>query len=227
MPFKSPDWLPISIFKIENSDIPKDEVVYENFRTTVDKKLELRFKKNLVKVKKITCNFEKICDNCLNCPRFLLFNLKVKNKKKYYSEDFTLTYEDNKLLGILYNLDVENRDLYVNFIPTYLIKRVFQKEKNFIISLPFDNSKNILKIGKNKIENGLIFNNSLRMNLPVDVNLLIEGEYNLEEEVSYKKESQKINYYQINKIEDIYLIKDFLDDKLTLGCIRYSKELNK
>lgn len=225
LPYKSPDWLPISVFKIDNSDIPKDEVVYENFRTTVDKNLKLRFEKDLLKVKKITCTFEKICDNCLNCPRFLLFNLKIKNKRKYHSGNFRLTYEDNKLLGIPYSLDVENRDLYVNFIPTYLIRKVFQKEKNFIISLPFDNSKRIIKVGKNKIENGLIFNNSLRMNLPVDVNLLIEGEYNLEEEVTYQRESQKIKYYQIDKIDDVYLIKDFIEDKLTLGNIRYSKEL--
>ncbi len=225
LPFKSPDWLPITIFKITNSDIPKEEVVYESFRTTLDKNIKLRFKNDLVKAKKITCGFQKICENCLNCPRFLLFKIKIKKKKKYISDNFSLTYQDNKLSGIPYNIDGYNKYLEVNFIPIYLIKKVLQKENNFIISLPFDNSKRPIKIGKNKIDNGFIFNTSLKMNLPVDVNLLIEGEFDNEEIVSYSKDTNKLKYYQIDRINDTILVKDFIKDSLTLGFISYTNQL--
>ena len=133
------------------------KIVLNNFNAILNRDIKLYLNNIEIKIAGYNNTYEKICENCRYCPRILLFDIIIKDcVDKHMIKTFKLIDSDNKLCGIPYKMIVTGEYIRLQFIPIYLIKRFLEKICNNILSLPFDNTKEITKIGINKINIGII-----------------------------------------------------------------------
>ncbi len=158
--------------------------------------------------------YHKIIPNCSNSPRFYLysFDIKILRLEKEFN-DIVIKDKFNKIFGVYYYHEKIGDFYRFHFIPISLIIGIISGSNKMIISLPFERQE-IKKIGKNNVNNGDIFNYNLKMNLPVDINLLIEGNINNKENVTYKNKSVRYQYYILDEINN-FIFKKGKHDKFS------------
>jgi len=209
-PLIVPQWLPFTIFSLG-----KDMVgTYNKFLTLITKNTKLKIGSYKKKIKNCMITYHKIIPDCSNSPRFYLYSFDVNCK--LLRNDFTnIIIKDkfNKLFGIYYYHEKINEFYRFHFMPISLIIGIISGNNDKIISLPFERQK-IIKLGKNNVVNGDVFNYNLKMNLPVDINLLIEGNIDDKENVVYKDKSVKYQYYLLEEYEN-YIFKKGKQDKFS------------
>ena len=181
---------------------------YDKFLTLITKNTKLKIGKYKKKIKNCMITYHKIIPDCLNSPRFYLYSFDVKISK--LNNDFNeIIIKDKfeKLFGIYYYHEKIGDFYRFHFAPISLIIGIISGSNDKIISLPFERQK-IIKIGKNNVNNGDIFNYNLKMNLPVDINLLIEGKINNSETVIYKDKCVKYQYYLLSEYDKFIFKKE-------------------
>ena len=84
---------------------------------------------------------------------------------------------------------------------------IIKGKNSKVISLPFTNN-NVLKIGRNRVIDNKIYNPIYKMYFPIDVNLMIEGSIDKNENIIYTgiQRKQELQYYMIEK-HNTYIFK--------------------
>ena len=127
-------------------------------------------------------------------------------------------YINNKLIGMLSKCDNDDN---IFILPIYIIiKTILNINDNNLYQL--ENIKNIKKINSNRVVNNYIYNIKLKIDIPINTLILIEGNNNTELLIEYNN-YKKLTKYSINDKFDIinnrhiiYNIKDSLNHyKLT------------
>ena len=209
-PLIVPQWLPFSIFQL------KEEISgeYDKFLTLITKNTKLKIGNYKKKIKNCMITYHKIIPDCINSPRFYLysFDVKISQLEKSFNE-IVIKDKFNKIFGVYYYHEKIGNFYRFHFMPISLIIGIIAGSNDKIISLPFERQP-IKKIGKNNVNNGDIFNYNLKMNLPVDINLLIEGNINNKETVTYKDKSARYQYYLLDEY-DRFVFKKGKQDKFS------------
>ena len=201
LPSIIPEWLPFTICKIKDNEYP----VYDKFLKIITINTSIIIGKYSQKVSNEMYTYHKIIPKCRNSPRFLLFSFDVKKDKIDNSfEKSMLKDSNNKLYGVYYYHE-EFKDFYrFHYLPVTILVNIIEGRNSDVISLPFEKGKNISKIGKNNITKNNMFNSNYKLHIPIDINLMIEGQIDNSETVKYKgsKRKVKLNYYKINNYNE-------------------------
>ena len=209
-----PEWLPFSIILLNDRNTSD----YEKYLKVMTQKTRLKIGSFKKKIRNYIMVYHKIIPECPYSPRFYMysFDIRIKDLNADF-RDIVIKDRLNKIFGIYYYHEVIEDRYRFHFIPISLIISIIEGGNLKVISLPFKREP-ILKIGKNLVSEGKIFNNNLRMKVPVDINLMIEGKLGDEEVVSYKSSLEKYNYYEIvsvNVRNEEFIFKKGLQDKFS------------
>jgi hypothetical protein len=211
-PSVTPNWIPVSFFEIPKSEI-NEVKVFDTFKDNIDCKLYQYDGEYKREITSLDIDYRKIA-KVRYCPRYMLYKIPFME-----SENLTnIVDENNKLVAIEYGKDKDDNFRY--FLPIYLIKKALVNTK--ILSLRFDNLP--IKINKKKIKDDKISHRQLNIDINVDTFLLMEGMIEKEMRVDYKNNSTMVPFYEIEKIDDVYLTKEIKEK--SLGKIRFM-ELNE
>ena len=152
-----------------------------------------------------------------NYPRIIYYKINLggdKDNKIIVGDPvITLTNESDELIGMITYITVDNI-AYV--IPVYYIIKTILRKDNEILWPDIKDFNQITKIDNNKISNGCIWNSHIRMNIPLDVYFLLEGDTeqtfeldNIITEIGFKKYSYDevlVNDSKIIQIDDWILL---------------------
>lgn len=190
-----PEWLPVSIFKINKTD----RHVYDKFLKITTSNTKIVIDDYEEKISTEMNIYHKIIPQCRNSPRFLTFSFDIQ--KDMINNDFTKTMlkdNSNKLFGVYYYHEDFEKCYRLHYIPINMIVNIITGSNKDVISLNFE-KKIVKKIGKCNINNNKMFNYNYKLNIFVDTNLLIEGRLDNSEKVKYKSRKKNVNlpYYKI------------------------------
>ena len=197
-PIIVPQWLPFSIFLLEEDMTG----TYNKFLKLLTKKTKLKVGSYKQKIRNCMITYHKIIPECTNSPRYYMYSFDILiNKLKTELSEIVIKDKFNKLFGIYYYHEKIDNNYRFHFMPISLLLGIITGSNSQIISLPFKKEK-INKIGKNNVINGEIFNHNLKMHLPVDINLQIEGKLEKKENVTYKDKTERYQYYLLEDYEN-------------------------
>lgn len=190
-----PEWLPVSIFKIDKTD----RHVYDKFLKITTSNTKIVIDDYEEKISTEMNIYHKIIPQCRNSPRFLTFSFDIQ--KEIINDSFTKTMlkdNSNKLFGVYYYHEDLGKFYRFHYIPVCMIVNIITGGNKDVISLNFEKKK-ILKIGKCNIINSKMFNYNYKLNIFVDTNILLEGKLDDSEKVKYKGRKKNVNlpYYKI------------------------------
>jgi len=141
---------------------------------------------------------------------------------------------DDKLVGVFSKFDVKESIAYI--IPIYIILKNLMKIDNFkIYGLPIDFKIN--KINSYNINNGIVYHPTLKINIPIDTYLILEGDIN--SKISVRHDSTNIiiktipikldisnESFIVNKLDEykinvrlLILLKKFNVNKKIIMCL--------
>lgn len=108
-----------------------------------------------------------------NYPRLMYYKIYGNTNHLRCGDPILIINGGNlELVGIVSSI-YEN---YVQGLPSYYIYKTIKRSNNDIMIPNLSSIHEITKIGKNKINNGVIWNKFIRFNIPVDVNFLLESD---------------------------------------------------
>lgn len=203
-----PEWLPFSMVEI---DIKK----HSNL-TVFNKFLKVKISKTTLylgrKKYKMGCNtfinFHKVNPLCNGSPRFYTYSYEIDNIKE--NENICLKDNKGKLFAIYYYHEKINDKYRIHFIPISLFLNILDGGNTKVISLPFKNEI-VEKVGKINISMDEMYNYNLRLNLPVDINLMIDGKLEKQEIIKYKNSEERVDYYHLKKYDKYVFSKESID----------------
>ena len=136
-----------------------------------------------------------------NYPRIIYYKInlgirKFDNQIKIGDPVISINNDTEELIGMV--TDITNNIVYV--IPVYYIMKTILGHDNEILMPDIDNISQITKIDNNKISNGFIWNSHIRMNIPLDVHFLLEGDVKQEFELDNKITDVGFKKYSYNQI---------------------------
>lgn len=189
-----PDWIPFSIFKLDGIDI--DVNYYDKFSIIPGKEFTIKNNNNRIINKNYMLTYHKIIPKCLNSPRIMNYSFNINfNKNDFGNLKNSVLTSKNKLFGLYYY----NEEKIIHYFPISIILNIINGANKKVISLNFTSNK-VKKIGKTKIKDNKIYNYYLKMNIPVDLNLMIEGNDEKKEIVEYNnKIKMETEYYQVTQ----------------------------
>ena len=192
-----PEWLPFSIFLLDDNY----KHTYDKFLKILTQNTKLHIGDYENKIKNCMITYHKIIPDCKNSPRFYLYTFDVPIKVLEEFKEIMIKDKNNKLFGVYYYHE-KIEDVYrFHFLPISLILSILAGGNKDVISLPFEKKK-VEKIGKNIVTNKEVFNANLKMNLPVDINMMIEGKLTESEKVKYSDIETRYNYYKISNYKE-------------------------
>lgn len=193
-----PEWLPFSIVTLNKGN-------YKSFK----KFLKIITTKTNVYVgnkrkginNSILTNYHKVNPKCPGSPRYFTYSFQFNDISNITERLNVIKDNQNKLFGIYYYHEkISEGNFKFHFIPISLFINIIEGGNTKVISLPFKNKK-VYKIGKNKIVMDAIYNNNMRVDIPVDISLLIDGKLENNEIIKYNDCVERVKYYHLDKFE--------------------------
>lgn len=105
-------------------------------------------------------------------PKTVYMKLKINSKNNFLIGD-PVYCDQNKLQGIVSFFD----DNYIYCLPSYYLIKTFEKENNFKIPTV---DQDIVRINRNIVKNGMIFNPYLGIHIPLTSYLVLEENREIE-----------------------------------------------
>ena len=105
-------------------------------------------------------------------------------------------FYNDKLIGMFSKYNINKKCAYI--LPIYIIIKNLMKKDNYN-TYTINNYKNITKINKFNVKKNYIYYPILKINIPFETYLLLEGDINKEIQIFYK-DINKVEHFIINKL---------------------------